>query len=290
MGGGVWTSSAFANYISTTGLSTTASTIDGVTYRTISANYTVQDLYKSHALSEELNPFKVIRECCDSEEHPNTIPVIFALDVTGSMGGTAVKVAQQLNVIMTKLYEQIPDVEFAIMGIGDLAYDKAPIQLSQFESDIRIQEHLDKVYFEAGGGGNYYESYTAAWYMGLYHCKLDCWKRNKKGIIITLGDEPLNPYLGKDVLQRVTGDTLQADVETAPLYKEVIKKFDVYHIGVEDNGNCYSWHKPAIESSWGRILKDHFKVANLNNLTTMVSDIIINAAKSESLVGDGIAW
>ena len=290
MGGGTWTSTAFTNYIDSTGLSATASTIDGVTYRTISANYTVQDLYKSHALSKELDPFKVMRECCDSEEHPNTIPVIFALDVTGSMGGTAAKVAQQLNVIMTKLYEQIPDVEFAIMGIGDLAYDEAPIQLSQFESDIRIQEHLDKVYFEAGGGGNDYESYTAAWYMGLYHCKLDCWKRNKKGIIITLGDEPLNPYLGKDVLHRVTGDALQTDVETVPLYKEVIKKFDVYHIGVEDNGNSYSWHKSAIESSWRRILKDHFKVANLNNLTTMVSDIIINAAKSESLVGDGIAW
>ena len=67
---------------------------------------------------------------------------------------------------MTKLYEDITDVEFMIMGIGDLAYDNSPIQISQFESDIRIAEQLDKLWFENGGGGNDYESYTAAWYMG----------------------------------------------------------------------------------------------------------------------------
>lgn len=50
-----------------------------------------------------LDPKNVIRECCDTEEHPNTIPVILALDVTGSMGQAAVEVAKKLNVIMTKL-------------------------------------------------------------------------------------------------------------------------------------------------------------------------------------------
>ena len=65
------------------------------------------------------------------------------------------------------------------MGIGDLAYDYAPIQASQFESDIRIAEQLDKIYFEGGGGGNNFESYTAAWYFGVHNCKLDCWNRGE---------------------------------------------------------------------------------------------------------------
>lgn len=94
-----------------------------------------------------------------------------------------------------------------IMGIGDLAYDGCPIQVSQFESDIRIAEQLDKIYFEFGGGGNSFESYTAAWYFGSRHTKLDCLNRGKKGIIITMGDEQLNPYLplkGRRIVERIS--------------------------------------------------------------------------------------
>ena len=65
-------------------------------------------------------------------EHPETIPVILALDVTGSMGPACKACAAQLNEIMTSLYQNVKDVEFLVMGIGDLACDKAPIQASQF--------------------------------------------------------------------------------------------------------------------------------------------------------------
>lgn len=103
------------------------------------------------------------------------------------------------------------------MGIGDLSYDRFPIQASQFESDIRIAEQLEKVYFEFGGGGNFYESYTAAWYFGARHTKLDCWNRGKKGIIITIGDERLNPYLPRTAyycgLSNATGDSLEDTVK-----------------------------------------------------------------------------
>jgi hypothetical protein len=162
-----------------------------------------------------------MRECRDSEEHPETVPVILALDVTGSMSAAAVEIAKKLNVIMTNLYDQVKDVEFMIMGIGDLYCDRGSIQISQFESDIRIAEQLDKIWFEFGGGGNFWESYSAAWYMGSRHCDLDCWKRGKKGIIITMGDERLNPYLPEEALMLQTGDDLEADVKTEDLYEEV---------------------------------------------------------------------
>ena len=217
MGSGTWTTAAYSAYAdsinccvsSTTGLRSVKGVAD--------ADIRVQDIYKSRSLPAILNPKRVLRECLDSEEHPVTIPVILALDVTGSMGQTAVEVAKQLNVIMTDLYDRVKDIEFCVMGIGDLACDDSPIQMSQFESDIRIAEHMDKVYFEYGGGGNNFESYTAAWYMGARHTKLDCWNRGKKGIIITLGDERLNPYLPARKLAAETGDDLQGDVETKDL-------------------------------------------------------------------------
>ena len=211
MGCGSWTSDSFKSYSKSVGRSVSKSGV-------IDSVYSNQEMFKARTIDPALNPKNVIRECCDSAEHPNTLPVILALDVTGSMGDAAVEVAKKLNIIMTKLYEKISDVEFMVMGIGDLAYDDCPIQASQFESDIRIAEQLDKIYFEFGGGGNSFESYTAAWYFGSRHTKLDCLNRGRKGIIITMGDEQLNPYLPLKVrrsgLMEAIGDNLQSDVET----------------------------------------------------------------------------
>lgn len=275
MGGGSWTRDSFVSYSTTKNM-----TVDST--GSIRGTYSAQEMFKEKSLAAELNPYKVVRECCDSEEHPNTIPVILALDVTGSMGGAAVEVAKKLNVVMTKLYKEVSDVEFLIMGIGDLAYDSCPIQASQFESDIRIAEQLDKIYFEGHGGGNGFESYTAAWYFGLYHTKLDCWKRGNKGIIITMGDEALNPYLpmnGKRCgLIASTGDNLESDVETKDLYDNVIKKFDVYHLAVDDPQSAYDRYADDIKDSFGKYLDDkHLKVVSLDNIVQTIVDIIKDA-------------
>lgn len=284
MGGGTWTTNAFTDYTRST---KSYATVDSLTGSICFTNNTIstQDVFTSRGLDPVLNPFNVIRECCDSEEHPKTIPVILALDVTGSMGNGAVEVAKKINVVMTELYEKVKDVEFMIMGIGDLVYDRVPIQASQFESDIRIAEQLDKIYFEGGGGGNGYESYTAAWYFGLYHTNLDCWKRGEKGIIITMGDEPLNPYLPKHRLQGVTGDKNQADIETETLYKDVIEKFDIYHLAVNDSSTCYRKYANGIQSTFGKYLDEkHLRIVNLDNIADTIVDIVSNADRIPTVV------
>lgn len=274
MGYGNWDAVSYTTYANNTGRSVTST-------GNLSSNYTAQDIFRARGIDQKLSPYKVMRECKDSNEHPNTIPVILALDVTGSMGPTAAEVAKRLNELMTQVFSSVPDVEFMIMGIGDVYCDSAPIQISQFESDIRIAEWTDKIYFEGGGGGNGFESYTAAWYMGLKHCDLDCWKRGKKGIIITLGDEPLNPYMQKEPLMRATGDPLETDVETASLYPLAQEKFDIYHIAVDDYDNCYRMYKDLINMSFGKYLdEDHLKVAKLDEIIQVIAAIIQSASKS----------
>lgn len=294
MGGGSWTTSCYTAYATSRGLDTTC--VNGVTTLDLATDTTAQDLFKARTIAKELNPKGVVRQCCDTAEHPETVPVILALDVTGSMGGAAVEVAKKLNEVMTNLYGKVKDVEFCVMGIGDLAYDSAPVQMSQFESDIRIAEHLDKVYFEGGGGGNNFESYTAAWYFGLKHSDLDCWKRGRKGIIITMGDEPLNPYLPKGPLQAVSDDKLQEDVETSALFKEVSEKFDVFHLAVSDPETSFRYYKDRIIESYGKYFdKDHFKVVSLDGISSAISEIIINAQGEMTVPttvdnGEGISW
>ena len=281
MGSGSWSSSTFASYSTSKGRSVDIKT--GAVVGGLSA----QEMFSQRKIAEELNPYNVMRECRDTEEHPNTVPVILALDVTGSMGKGAVKVAQQLNIIMTELFKKVKDVEFLIMAIGDFAFDTAPLQASQYESDVRIAKHLDKVYFEGGGGGNLFESYTAAWFFGLYQTDLDCWKRGKKGIIITLGDEPLNPYLPKKELQKVTGISVQDDVQTKDLYKKASEKFSIYHLAIDDTSTAWRLTKDYVPYSFKECLdEDHFRVATLNTLTQEIIDIVVKEAESVAKQGD----
>lgn len=289
MGSGTWTATSFVNY--TTATKGSYATVDSLGVLRTSA--TNQEMFKSRSLDPALDPKGVTRECLDSEEHPNTVPVILALDCSGSMGDAAVEVAKKLNVVMTDLYSKIKDVEFMIMGIGDFAYDDCPLQVSQFESDIRIAEQLDKVYFEFGGGGNYFESYTAAWYFGIHHCKLDCWSRGKKGIIITMGDERLNPYLPQkgyhSSIKASIGDDIQGDIETKDLYEETIQKYDVYHLNVNHRSN---YDAENINTSWLKYLdNNHFKTVTMDSIASEIVNIIENSVSNNVKVDtNGISW
>ncbi len=288
MGSGSWSRDSFVSY--------STSTKSGVTFDssgTICTAMGNQDMFKARKLDPALDPKNVTRECRDSAEHPNTIPVILALDVTGSLGQAAVEIAKKLNVIMTDLYDNIKDVEFMIMGIGDYYCDSVPLQVSQFESDIRIAEQLDKLYFEFGGGGNSFESYTAAWYFGSRHCKLDCWDRGKKGIIITMGDERMNPYIPRyghnTTIKNSIGDDLQADIDTKELYEEASQKFDIYHINVLHGSD---WDRNGIVESWRQLLDDaHFRETNLDSIAREIVDIIMNSSNGTVTNNlDGISW
>ena len=267
-----YTTSSFVDYSTSRGRTVTT---DGLVTST-----NLRDYYTQSHIHKDLVPYKVVRECVDYEEHPNTIPVILALDVTGSMGSACVRTAQALNKIMTTLYEKYDDIEILVMGIGDLECDRAPVQVSQFEVDVKIAEHLDKIYMEHGGGGNSYESYTAAWYFGLKHTALDCWKRGKKGIIITMGDEPLNPILYKNQLEKVFGDTLQSNIETETLYKDAVEKFDIYHIAVDDPEDSYSWYNTRINSTFGLILGDRLKISTIERLPMTIVECIEDSVNS----------
>ena len=288
MGSGVWRDDTFRNYSRKAGRSVDSR-------GRLTGNMSNQQMFTARELDPMLDPRDAFRECCDSEEHPNTVPVILALDVTGSMGQAAVEVAKQLNVIMTKLYEKVTDVEFMILGIGDFAYDRCPLQVSQFESDIRIAEQLDKIFFEFGGGGNSYESYTAAWYFGVNHVRLDAWKRGKKGLIITMGDEGINPYLPANALTNYIGRPVNQDVNTEALYNQTLEKYDVYHLFVN--------HRFGVNNSyiktWENFMdKEHFKVVKMDRISDTIVDIVkrhagkdaLVKAKAELPMAAGISW
>ncbi len=292
MGGGAWTASTATNYV------TSKYSTYGVNSLRDLDRLLVNQVYASNDIDPLLDPKGVIRECRDSEEHPETFPIILALDVTGSMGAAAKACASKLNDIMENLYGKVKDVEFMMMGIGDLSYDDAPIQATQFESDVRILDQATKIFFEGGGGGNAYESYTAAWYFGLHNTDLDCWKRGRKGIIITLGDEPLNPYLPGRALGNVLGTPSQ-DVDTKALYGQVCEKFDVYHIVITDFSASANQYMDSIRNSWGNLLGQRCLYSKCEELDKVIGQIVEDSMNTHEFIvrtenantqSGGISW
>lgn len=270
MGGGTFSSSSFSSYSSYHGRS-----YDSHTHRVSGQTF------DSRHLKEILNPKGKIRECCNTDEHPNTVPVILALDVTGSMGEACKETAAALGQIMIPLYEKFKDIEVCIMGVGDFECDDAPLQVSQFESDVRVAQQLDEVWMEHGGGGNNYESYTAPWYFGLYNTKLDCYdKQGRKGVIITMGDEPLNPDLPVNRLKEYLGIKELGKTKTTTLYAEASKKFDIYHIAVDSDDNCYENNADDIEKTFRPILGDHLKTSTINKLKDTIIDCITESIEN----------
>lgn len=271
MGGGSWTQHEFASY--------SRATKSGFDIDTTRAIVGDEQLTKVSRMHEKLNPYEVTRECRDSAEHPNTVPIILALDVTGSMGRASIEVASELGNIVDSIKQVIPDAEIMVMGIGDFYIDDAPLQVGQFESDIRIAEQLDLIYHEHGGGGNDFESYTAAWAFGTYSCKLDCWERGQKGIIITMGDEFINPYIDPIEYKRKTGcDMKKDDLLTPNLYIEASQKFNLYHI------NVIHGYRNCSTDKWVEVLgKENVFNSAVQDIKDTIIKIIGNAASNNSV-------
>ena len=283
MGGGSYSSDLFKSYTKSRGFS-----YDDLSDRVTSHRYT------SRSLKSSLNPKNRIRECCNSKEHPNTVPVILALDVTGSMGKSCDECAAVLSSLMKKLYNRFEDVELMVMGVGDFgdehwSGDDAPLQVSQFESDVRIAEQLDDIYMEHGGGGNRWESYTAPWWFGLYRTRLECYdKQNRRGIIITMGDEPLNPILPKermlDYLGEANGEEPQQYAfDTPTLYEEATKKFDIYHISVDDYSSAYGHrgisYKEEVDESFKKVIGQNYRISTVEKLEDTICNCIEESIK-----------
>lgn len=259
-------------------------------------NSSTQEVFKRRSIAPELDIRDKVRECCETSEHPNTLPIILGLDVTGSMNHASKACVDAINDVIMKLYEKYPDVEIAVAGIGDFSWDEAPLQLSQFESDVRIADNLFNIYIENGGGGNSWESYSALWYAGLYHTRLDCWKRGQKGIIITMGDEMLNPSLPRGAILRTFGDHVQADVDTDTLYKEASEKYDIYHLAITNNSS-YNRYKNDIKTSFGSLLGQNLRCISTDALVETICQIVEDSRGSvgatetvAQVTNEGIAW
>lgn len=274
MGMGCSSSADWASYASSTKTKSTVGT---------------HGVFSETTMKDEFNPKNItVRESMDSSDHPNSTPIILGLDVTGSMSKVLRSMFDNIGLFVENIYSRniVPDPQICCMGIGDVKYDDCPLQVTQFESDIRIAEQMRGIYLEQGGGGNDTESYTLAWYFANNHVYSDAIeKRNKKGYIFTMGDECCPARLTKEDIKKVFGyDIQETDIPTGELLKEVSKNWNVYHLVITE-GNFYSGRyrdhdgPRKISETWGEYLGQN--VIYVTDMTKL-SEIIISVLQVDN--------
>ena len=219
------------------------STDDWTGYSAKTSTKTTAEIFTSRNLHDDLNPKGINRESRDSDENPESNAIIIGCDVTGSMGMIANNLVREgLGVLFGEIYDRKPvaDPHIMVAAIGDVKYDSAPLQVGQFEADLKITDDLEKVYVEKGGGGNSVESYDMPMYFAAYHTSIDCFeKRNKKGYLFTIGDEEPPEFTYKDAVNKIIGDDgLQADIPFKETVEAAQKMYNVYHIIVAEGSHC----------------------------------------------------
>jgi hypothetical protein len=184
-----------------------------------------------------------LRESRDGPEHPESNAVVIGLDVTGSMG----RVVRGIHADLPRLHElllahrSLPHPQVMFAAVGDATCDAVPLQVGQFESDNRMDQNLENMVLEGGGGGQQTESYELMLYVAARHTALDCWeRRGRKGYLFLIGDEMAYPAVKRREVRRLIGEEagLQADLPLADVIAAARERYHVYFVipGGASNG------------------------------------------------------
>lgn len=220
------------------------------------ANRAANEVFAQQNCHVLMNPKGLkVRESRDSDNHPNSLGVAFALDVTGSMGDIPHLLARKELPTFMKLLTAcgIPDPQLLFMAIGDANSDNAPLQVGQFESTAELMDQwLTRSFLEGGGGGSGEESYDLAFYVLAQHTDMDCWaKRKKKGYLFMTGDEKPYPVVSRHQVEALIGDKLDDDIPVEEVIAAAAENYHLFFLvpDLQRRRNC--------ENRWRELLGDH---------------------------------
>ena len=255
------------------------------------ANIPMEHVFGQTQCHPLMNPKGVkLRESRDSADHPQSQGIVFALDVSGSMGEIPrIMASQQLPNFMKVLVDcQIRDPQILFMAIGNATSDTAPLQVGQFESTAELMDQwLTWTYLEGRGGGEG-ESYDLGFYFLATHTEMDCMvKRNKRGYLFMTGDETPFPALSKHIVEGIIGDKLDDDLACEEVIAEVQKTYVPFFVNPDRDRarrcerrwrDLFGDHVLCLESpidicfvTAGAILLSEGRVSDIKELTEFLS-------------------
>ncbi len=238
-----------------------------------------------HAL---MNPKGLkVRESRDSKDHPDALGIVFALDVTGSMGDIPNLLAKQELPNLMKLLTacNVADPQVMFMAVGDATSDHAALQVGQFETTAELMDQwLTWSYLEGGGGGTGSESYELALYIAAQHTDMDNWvKRKKKGYFFMSGDELPYPAVSRHQVDALLGEKLDEDI---PIEEVIAATAETYHVFflIPDEARAR-----RVQSRWRELLGDHVICMESPKDTCSVAAAIVGLTENRIQDVDALA-
>ena len=244
MGGGSWDTDRYVD----SARSRAASKVPDFAYTTSAAAATaVHDTLDPIRIKDKVNH---VLESRDSTEHPESNAVLVCFDVTGSNYARAIDAQKKLPNLMALLQKYLKDPQVAVAANDDVNYvHRRAVQISEFESDNRIDESIRNVNLVGAGGGNDGESYDLVLYAAARKVALDCVeKRGKKGYMFMYADEPIFDQVEPSAVLSIFGDTIQKPIPIAEIIEEARKNFEIYMVW-PDGG--YSHARKQYEQLFG---------------------------------------
>lgn len=239
-----------------------------------------------------------VRESVKSDLNPHPTPVIVGLDVTGSMASVVESCRRGLGTLFEQIIARnsVPDPHVLAMAIGDMDYDRYPVQATQFEADpVTIGRQIEELCVERGGGGNDHESYLGPLYFALMRTKCDAFSETppRKGFVITVGDELPQTLLKASQIEQWFGDQSKHSYTAQELLAALEPNWHVIHAVIEEGNGVRGVGRERTLREWSEVLgqrvimlKDHTKMAEVIISTIEVTQGRDKDAVSHSWSGD----
>jgi len=140
---------------------------------------------------------------------------------------------------------------------------------------------LHRTFLEQGGGGNAGESYGLAHYFAATHCVTDHWeKRGKKGLLVTIGDEPSLSVYPTRAMKEIMGGDQASSFNDKEMLKAAKEKWEVFHINPRPESTIGDWRdsdtywKDLLGQNYIKVKRDYAEVPRI------MEELIIKVGKS----------
>jgi len=243
-----------------------------------------EEIFTSHKVPADMAVMGLgVRECFDSSVHPYSIPIIIALDITGSMGKIPHQLVQDgLPKMISLLHEKgIMDAAVCFVAVGDHKSDRGILQVGQFESgDEKLDHWLTSVWLEGNGGGNGGESYFLPWYFAAKHTHTHAWeKRNQKGFLFTIGDERCHDTISAEQMHSLTGGSYEGTLTSKEILEQAKEKWNVFHLNLSNSTQRVpgEMREESVQLHWKSILGDDaIYVKDFHDIPTVIAEKIVS--------------
>lgn len=174
-------------------------------------------------------------------------PIVVAVDVTGSMSHWPYEIFDRLPLLYQTLSQYREDVEISFVAIGDATSDRYPLQVCDFAKGIALEDQLNGLYGEGGGGGTVRESYELFAYYLLNNCRAP---EAKRPFLILYGDEGFYEDVSAKHIRHYLGGQASRSVSSLRIWKALSESWNIFHLRKPYGRG----HDADIEDQWAEAI------------------------------------